>query len=327
MTEDGSDKFDVEQNWNESVGATSITHRTSRFDVDVDVNVDVESPIVTVTPAATKAKKHTTKEHFLGKNIDGIVYWSYLCNVLALNLPIILLPLAASEHVAAFDDSPSVAATVAMVSSMATLGGAVGKFVGGFVCQRWGPYQCSKVYLAGVALCSCLFSISTTPTTLGWTYAGMEFCASIQWTSLAIMLSHYYSKSAPAKLAAGLTAMGIASPAGAIAAKTVGAALASVLDWRIVARLGTVVAILGSYCISLAPIRPFQKDAMEHLHRKYSARPFGSWIRGGGGAAHALLTSKLFWMLASAHSMAMVVRGIDRILGIFFADMTGLPRK
>ena len=271
-------------------------------------------------------------EHFLQK-IDGIVYLSYFCNVLAVNLPIILLPLAASEGAAAnsvgiVNGNPSVASIVASVTSVTTLGGALGKFISGFVCQRWGPYQCSKIYLLGVALCSGLFSVSTTPTMWGWACAGMEFCSSIQWTSLAIMLSAYYSKSSPTKLAAGLTAMGISSPAGAMVAKTVGAVLASWVHWRTVARLGCLVAMLGSYVVSTAPIQPFQQDSMDLLHKKYTARPMGAWITRGvvGGAAKALLTSKLFWMLSLAHSMAFVVRGIDRILGTFFSDMTGLPR-
>jgi MFS family permease len=341
--EQGRSDFDIERNGNQSGPYPYVVDnavdpipatppRRTAFEMEVPSTSSPPVNIKNNNNNNNKKKKDPDSERYFLQKIDGIVYLSYFCNVLAVNLPIILLPLAASEGAKAAEtvngSSSSLATIVATVSSMTTLGGAVGKFISGFVCQRWGPYQCSKIYLLGVAFCSGLFSVSTTPTTWGLACAGMEFCSSIQWTSLAIMLSSYYSKSSPTKLAAGLTAMGISSPAGAIVAKTMGAALASFMPWWMVARLGCLVAMLGSYVISRAPIQPFQQDSMDMLQKKFSARPMGSWITRGvvGSAARALLTSKLFWMLSVAHSMAFVVRGIDRILGTFFSDMTGLPR-
>ena len=92
-------------------------------------------------------------------------------------------------------NAASVAATVAGISSDASLGGAVGKFTNGFICARLGSYTCSKWYLRGLALCSLGFSLSTNPSTMGMFFAGMEFFASIQWASLAVMLTNYYKMS------------------------------------------------------------------------------------------------------------------------------------
>jgi len=303
-------------------------HRHHHHDFTVTVNNNLDLPHL---PPLEKQQPQSPQQqqHFLGK-IDNIVFFSYFCNLLVLNLPIILLPVAASQMAETSKtlESPTVVAMiVANASSIATLGGASGKFLGGLLCKRFGPYRCSESFLIGVAICTTLFSFSTTPKMLGWTYAGMEFCASIQWTSLATMLTQYYSKSSPTALTAALTTMGIASPAGAIAAKVFGAALVSILDWRVVARMGAFVAMLGSYCSSKAPIQPFQRETLDRLHRKYSAQPLGSWITSARGSADVLFTSKLFWMLSIAHAVAFVVRGIDRILGTFFSDMTGLPRK
>lgn len=289
------------------------------------------------------------------KNINAIAYVAYLCNVLAVNLPIILLPLAAHEFLGSSGAVAATTRTVAKVSSMATLGGAFGKFVNGFVCQRFGSYACSRFYLVGMAVSLGLFSCATTPALLGGAYFGMEFCASIQWTSLAIMLTNYYTstttpntntsggsdddnittssttsaKTTRAKqLATGLTAIGLASPAGSIGAKVMGAGLASFLDWRQVARMGCLVALLGSLVISQAPQSPSQRVEWRALQRQKASQPWGSWITiSAKDSAQALLRSRLFWKLSLGHSMAFVVRGIDRILGIFFSDMTGLPGK
>ena len=118
------------------------------------------------------------KPHFL-QSMDGIVFSAYLCNVVALSLPVILLPMAASEHIST---SAGVASTVAAVSSIATLGGAVGKFANGFICKELGSHTCSKYYLAGLSICSLLFSISPNAATLGFSFAGMEFAASSEYS-------------------------------------------------------------------------------------------------------------------------------------------------
>ena len=118
------------------------------------------------------------KPHFL-QSMDGIVFSAYLCNVVALSLPVILLPMAASEHIST---SAGVASTVAAVSSIATLGGAVGKFANGFICKELGSHTCSKYYLAGLSICSLLFSISPNAATLGLSFAGMEFAASSEYS-------------------------------------------------------------------------------------------------------------------------------------------------
>lgn len=109
--------------------------------------------------------------------MDGIVFQAYLCNVVALSLPVILLPMAASEHAVGAASSAKIASTVAAVSSIAILGGAVGKFCNGFICKELGSYTCSKYYLAGLSICSLLFSIAPNAALLGTSYAGMEFFA------------------------------------------------------------------------------------------------------------------------------------------------------
>lgn len=231
------------------------------------------------------------------------MFQAYLCNVVALSLPVILLPMAATEHVAIAGASSSaqVASTVAAVSSIATLGGAVGKFCNGFICKELGSYFCSKVYLAGLGICSLLFSFATNSSTLGLAYAGMEFFASMQWASLSVMLSNYYAKD-KVKLAAALTTLGLSSTTGMVLAKTLGTTLCTAFHWKQVARFGAFMALLGSVVISRAP-------GNEKKITQVSTDDKVPLLQSIKESLQAILSSKLFWFLGLAHSMAFCTRG------------------
>ena len=280
----------------------------------------------TTTEASTAAADETTTTTtttttpFL-KRIDGIVFLAYLANVMALSLPVLLVPIAVTEQATATATAGagaiSVAAQVAKISSLASLGGAVGKFVNGFVCQEFGSYRCSTVYLAGLGLCSLAFSlapVSSSPPFLGLAFGGMEFFASIQWASLAVMLSNYYANQ-PVKLAAALTALGLSSTGGQIMAKFFGMTLSSAFHWRHVAQLGACVAFGGAALISRAPGR-------EQAAARQQTKPKFQW-RSVTESLKAVLGSKLFLVLGLCHAMAFVARGTDRILGTFFFEMAG----
>lgn len=260
-----------------------------------------------------------TNEKPFFQRIEGIVFMSYLCNVMTLSLPVLLVPIAASEQAATAAlstkaASAMVAAQVAKISSVASLGGAIGKFVNGFICKELGPYFCSKTYLAGLGLCSLAFSFTTNPSVMSYAFAGMEFFASIQWASLAVMLSNYYAKQ-PVKLAAALTALGLSSTSGQILAKTFGMTLSSALHWRTVAQLGALVAFGGAALISRAP---GQQMAAQQQANKV---PF-QW-KSVTDSLKAVLGSRLFLVLGLAHAMAFVARGTDRILSVFYHEMAG----
>ena len=289
----------------------------------------MQEPVMTATTAfpehADELVAHDEKS-FL-RRIDGIVFLAYLCNVMALSLPVLLVPIAATEHAAltmttssAKAASAVVAAQVASISSIASLGGAVGKFVNGFICKEYGSYACSKYYLAGLGLCSVAFSLApvASPQLMGLAFGGMEFFASIQWASLAVMLSNYYAKQ-PVKLAAALTALGLSSTGGQILAKFLGMTLSSAFHWRQVAQLGALVALGGAFLISKAPGR--QAAALQQQTKaKFQWRSVTESLK-------AVLGSKLFLVLGLCHAMAFVARGTDRILGTFFHEMAQLPQS
>ncbi|CAB9525224.1 expressed unknown protein [Seminavis robusta] len=273
-----------------------------------------------VFPEAPDAAVEKKKKHFL-KRIDGIVFVSYLCNVMALSLPVLLVPIAATEHATSMSLSAKaatvmVASQVASISSVASLGGALGKFVNGFICKELGSYFCSSAYLVGLGVCSLAFSLSTNAQTMSYAFAGMEFFASIQWASLAVMLSNYYAKE-PVKLSAALTALGLSSTSGQLLAKFFGMTLSSAFHWRLVAQLGALVAFGGAMLISQAPGR----EAAAEVQKQ---KPPFEW-KSVAHSLKAVLGSPLFLMLGLAHSMSFVCRGTDRILGTFFQEMSSLP--
>ena len=268
--------------------------------------------------------------HWL-RTIDGMVAVTFFCSVMARALPVLLVPIAVEEEVIEDsgndDDSlnafmkKQIAAQVAHITSMAFTGGAIGKFVNGFVCQRMGTYWSSKWYLTGLSLSSLLFSFSHNAETMGVAYAGMEFFSSIQYGSLAVMLTTYYTEAEEhAQLAHALTALGLASTLGEVVAKIAGTFLAGAHHWRIVSKIGAAVALLGAVLISQAP---GHAHAEEITRKRHETRCCNSVFK----AIHSILERRHFWILAFAYSMVFVCACVDRILVSFYYEMTHLPHN
>lgn len=178
--------------------------------------------------------------------------------------------------------------------------------------------------LQGWPCVSLWFSFSHSAETMGAAYAGMEFFSSIQYGAKAVMLTNYYS--APnehAQLASALTALGLASTLGEVLAKIVGTFLAGAHHWRIVAKVGAAVALLGAVVIAQAPEPPHAEEI--HVLRK--TRRETSGCNSVLKAIHSILTRQRFWILAFAYSMVFVCACVDRILVSFYYEMTHLPHN
>lgn len=253
------------------------------------------------------------------KTLDASIFLTYFCSSVAMSLPILLLPMAASEFSTA---TTSTSSLVVSVTSKALLGGAVGKFINGFLCQEFGGKPCSVFHLMGTAVCSLFFSMATTPTSLGMAHAGIEFFVSIQWTALSVILAQHYSQDA-ASFSKGITTLSLASTCGQLVAKFGGVSLLQTMDWRMVAQLGAVVALLGSCLVgTLVSERPSTK-----IIGQQKPVSLDKLVGNITESARAVLSNPLFWGIASAHAMSMIARSSDRILGEFFAHATNLPRE
>ena len=217
------------------------------------------------TKASSKVSKSqnvqaasSTKKPPLSK-IDVGAFGIYFCTAVTMTLPVLIVPMMDADLQQLHSTTSSIQSTAkqalslaATVASMAPLGGGFGKLVNGFVCQILGGSRSSKLYFVGSALFSLglasisLSSSGTTPTTtptfpsnlllsqshVGWMVAGIEFCASIQWTVCSLLLSQFYATQ-PTLFARGVTILSLASTSGQILSKVIGAFLLQYcLDWR-----------------------------------------------------------------------------------------------
>jgi hypothetical protein len=207
-------------------------------------------------------------------NIETSIVLMYFCGAVAINAPIVMLPMIASEATSASASATASAATLVAaytpaafavaVTSIATFGSGLGKLVNGFVCQSFGGRMCSSVYLALMSLVFVGFSVlptslmSGSPTIVGVTNASVDFLHSILWTCSTVVLSQHYASSSDSdveKFSKGITALSLSSTAGALTSKLgfsfllgLGAAGAGgdAITWRIVARLAACFAVVGS---------------------------------------------------------------------------------
>lgn len=301
----------------ETAAATASIENLPDIVVDEEEDGELKKTIFAAMVAPPNTRGSSSMQSMFS-SIDAVTCIAYLCNILALSLPILLVPMAATEQAAMLGVNPTtfVAAKVASISSVASIGGALGKFINGFVCKEVGTYDCSKYYLFGLSIFSLLFSFSTNPISLGVGFAGMEFFSSIQCAALSVMLSDYYKGSAK-QLAAALTALGLAATIGEVFSKVLGTALLSHFHWRQVAQFGSLVAIVGAAVISQAPGR------QEARQLQAAKEPF-RWS-SVTDSLQAILGSGLFWKLAAAYSMGFVACTSDRILSPFYSSVSGLP--
>ena len=263
---------------------------------------DVPPPVIRVAQTQEKSAK---------KTLDLAVCFAYFCNVFAVSLPIILLPMIAAER-----PGVSPAAFCAAAASVSALGAAFGKFINGFVCQYTGGRNSSVLYLFGMATCT--FLLSTLKTNLNPVLFAMEFFASVQWVACSVLLQNHYGKDTKG-LTGAISTLALSSTAGVLFCKTAGAALLQTLSWRRVAQVGSVVAIAGSI-IMRSVVTEYPALAKPPPKEPFNLKSIMQSIR-------SVLGSKVFWIAGMANAMSFLVRTSDKVLGSFYQEVTSLPRK
>lgn len=259
--------------------------------------------------------KLPSKEKNASKQIDAALALVYFCNVFAITIPIVLTPMIAKAYNLAPSQLTSFSAAVA---SVAMMGGGVGKIINGIVCQRAGGITTASYYLLGLGFFSFLLSLSNAMESVRWLIFGMEFCSSALWVACSLILSNHYSE-APLAFARGVTYLSLASTSGQLLAKTVGAALLQVVDWRIVARLGGLLAVVGSM------VMKFLVSKQATLPRPTQQRTSKTSSKTIISKVKAVISRKFFWMISLAHVPAQMARSSDRMLGPFLSDITAFP--
>eukprot|EP00980_Cylindrotheca_fusiformis_P021903 scaffold8740_cov113-Cylindrotheca_fusiformis.AAC.11 len=244
--------------------------------------------------------------------VDLFVPVAYFCAAFAVTLPVILVPaIGYQEYQLSTRALTSFSTTAA---SLAMIGGGSGKFINGLVCQRIGAVATAAIYLAGMSAWSLVLSLSKTKHSVKWTVAGIEFCASAMWVACSIIFVNRYGKE-PIKVARGVTYLSVASSLGQLLAKTIGSALLQFTDWRNIAKLGSLAALLGSVTVKLGLQEPKKELLPDNSKREAGVL---SQIR-------SVMSSKIFWMAGCAHLAGHIAKSSDRILGPFLNEITTLP--
>jgi hypothetical protein len=147
----------------------------------------------------------------------------------------------------------------------------------------------------------------------------MEFFSSAMWVACSIIFSNHYQKE-PIKIARGVTYISIASSSGQLLAKTFGSALLQFTGWRNIAKLGTLVSLLGSMIVrfGLAKTNNLPETNNLPLDTENKHERIVDKIR-------SVVLSKVFWMVGFAHLAGHIAKSSDRILGAFLIEITALP--
>jgi len=255
--------------------------------------------------------------------LDKAIFATYFCTAFAVTLPVDLMPMIAGEQAASAGSGFVIAAFVAATASISTFCGGLGKLINGFICQGLGGRFSSSLYLIGMSLSLVLLSLNEQISNFGYILGGLEFCSSMQWTACSLILANHYSQD-PAKFAASIATLTLASTCGTLTAKAGGTALLHIFnDWRVVARIGASAALAGSLIVrSLTSEHPNDANGKKNVkeENKLSMNAVKLSIK-------SVLGSRIFWLAGLAHATALMTRSADRVLGSFVLEATNLPRK
>lgn len=274
------------------------------------------------------------------------LFGGYLCTTAATTVPIALLPSLALELC---ETEMEASALVAKAASHAVLGTACGKFINGPVGDVFGARRVSIAYAIALSLSLLLLSLSRGE---GATIAAcflVEFCHSVQWPCVIVILAAHYSHPRgphqPRKgmYEGGLYVTSLASRCGSLLAIPLASLWLRTYPWRRVAQCGSLVALLGAgvvyWFVVDSPVRvhepqnPIPPLALQEFQRRLRASTsllrttmavvslLGSVLSTNlVPSLKMLLKSGRFWIVAIAHTGSSMVRSSERILGTYFRD-------
>lgn len=336
-----------QRRWAQYPATTAAAVKNGGTTVAVVQTAEMSNATYTTTATSTAASGGPSK-------MGIALFATYFCNMAVVASSVVTIPALADEHFATIGSTAgaltsssalSASAFVAGVAGMAPLGGAIGKIINGFVCQRFGGRTTSWTYLLALAGVNGVMSLSSGLAAVGPSLMVLEFLSSIQWTSICHILDYHY-RSNPRLMAKGIALLSLSSTLGALAAKTVGVGLLQTTGWRNVCRLGSVVAIVGAAAMyfgvdkmtlnpTLATVIAVPKqlesdhDSTNVMHTcVYSeTRSDTSKSQSPLLILISILTNKTFWMVGMANSLGYLARGSDRILGPFLQEAASLSSK
>lgn len=314
-------RYRIFDRWRGSLGTPSLeilsTPSQRSLSMESTPIAPLKKPEVVVK---SKAKETGTTSGI--SRMDVALFATYFANMFVVNLSVVTVPALAAAN---FANPAASAAFESGVASMAPMGGAIGKVINGFVCQRIGGRRASWMYLVALGVLSCGMSFTQSVGSVGTILMFYEFLSSIQWTSMCLVLDEAH-KGNPKSIGRGVAILSLSSYMGALSAKTVGAAMLNMSGcWRSVTRIGATVALVGAMAMyfGISPSKRKEKSTDE-IASFATISPTKS--SNPAGVLKSILTNKLFWMIGIGHSLGYVIRGSDRLMVPFLHQATGFPR-
>jgi len=270
--------------------------------------------------ASMKAKiKNKFDQHNI-RSLDAAIFFTYMTSAIAISAPIILVPVIAADPSFSLRSSSKIALSgasfTAKLASIASLGGATGKLVNGFVCQTQGARRSLSLYMTAIACFFGLFSCAQQFPQLALACTGIEFCQSIMWTACTVVFATHYSKDAK-KFTQAVGLLSLASTSSALLTKICLPFLLTFMSWRNVTRIIALATLLG-----VSIINSSVHDSPEVKHKPQVERLSFTNI---SKSIKSVVRNPLFWGIGCAHATTFIVKTCDKILGSFICDVTDVP--
>ncbi len=237
-------------------------------------------------------------------------------------------------------ESSAFASRLAIIATFAT---ALGKFINGTLVDVVGARRLILLY--GLCICCTLFVLRHVTTSNGAILccAAVEFCASILWPAAVVILGSHYGNETDGRFERGVYVTSIASRCGSLLAVPIPPLLIkwTNITWRGVAGIASITSLMGVVIFYL-----FLTDSPGKLHDPQNPVPQSN-MNNNGTARHyqqtstafqrammfsssllytvkpsirRIMSSRVFWAVATAHSGASLVKGSDRILSTYYRD-------
>jgi len=282
----------------------------------------------------------TTKVEIWNR-LNWDLFLAYSLTTAATAVPITLIPAAAMDL--SFDYSASAFASRATAS--AVMGVACGKLLNGPAGDIFGARRVSCIYSVLLSLSLLALALSPTEACAVWACFAVEFCQSVQWPCIIVILAAHYSRQGinQGMYEGGIYVTSLASRLGSLLAIPLSSLLLRRTSWRVVAQCGALVSLTGAIVMFLfvsdSPIKkndpqnPIQESVLQDFSRQCrSARSslrmvmsfvnlFRSvFVANLVPALRAVLKSGTFWIVAIAHTGSSMVRTSEHIMGTYFRD-------
>jgi len=231
---------------------------------------------------------------------------------------------------------------------IATFGTALGKFINGTLVDVVGARRLLLFY--GLCICCTLLALRYVTTSNGAMVccAAVEFCASILWPAAVVILGSHYMNETDGRFERGVYVTSIASRCGSLLAVPIPPLLIkwTNITWRGVAGIASITSLLSVVVfyffltdspgklhdpqnpIKTVPQPMSNSETVRHYHQMprqstlyQRAMTFSSSLfYTVQPSVRRILTSRVFWAVATAHSGASLVKGSDRILSTYYRD-------